>query len=77
MTAVDKVIVCPYVQAHPSWQGAHLSISQLRDFPFWIFFSVVVVVFTFKVKKRNASSSLNAAWPGNELNQCMKLIWSQ
>lgn len=27
MTAMDKIIVCPYVQAHPSWQGAHLTIA--------------------------------------------------
>lgn len=27
MTAMDKVIVCLYVYAHPSWQGAHLTIA--------------------------------------------------
>lgn len=60
MTAMDKVIVCPYVQAHPSWQGAHLTLAAVSSGIFFFFL-------TFKIIKRIASSSLNAAWPGNEL----------
>lgn len=65
MTATDKVIVCPYVHAPLSWQRAHLTIAGV---------SLGIIPF-FKVQKRNASSSLYEAWPANELNQCMKLIW--
>lgn len=68
---MDKVIVCPYVQAHLSWQGTHLTIAGVSSGIF-LFLKILL-----RLKKRIASSSWNAAWPGNELNQCLKRIWLQ
>lgn len=42
MTAKDKVIVYPYVHAHPGWQGAHLTIAGL---------SLGIFLFILRLKK--------------------------